>query len=74
MTNGFEAAYNYVRSSKPIPLVDSAFTEVLDSNLVINVFKGGARDFAKGDQCIGSISLELKKLVTGEKVGSTRVS
>ena len=68
VTNGFDAAYNYVRMSKPIPLSDVAFSEVIETMAVVNVYKGGARDWGKGDQLIGWFSVGLGKLTENEKV------
>lgn len=73
VTNGFDGAYNYTRMSKGIPMQDAAFSDVMDGSLVFNVFRGGARDAAKGDTCIGWFSVELSKLASGEKVRRTVV-
>jgi hypothetical protein len=64
VTNGFEASYNFVRQSKPIPITDQAFSEFIDSQLIVTIFKGGNRDPAKGDQVIGWFGIELHKLTT----------
>lgn len=69
VTNGFDAAYNYVRASKPVPLEDGALTDLVEALLTVNVFKGGARDAAK-DVWIGGFAVELSKLVGGGKVRS----
>lgn len=66
VTNGFEAPYAFARQSKDIPLEDGAFSDLVGSSVVLNVYKGGARDATK-DQLIGFVSFSLKNLVSGQK-------
>jgi hypothetical protein len=66
VTNGFDAPYAFARQSKDIPLEDNAFSDIVGSSVILNVYKGGARDLTK-DQLIGFVSFSLKSLVSGQK-------
>jgi len=62
VTNGNEGvAYNYARKSKSVVLTEEGVTSLLNTRLVVLVFKGGARDSGV-DPLIATMSIPLSAL------------
>ncbi|KAA0150226.1 hypothetical protein FNF29_05466 [Cafeteria roenbergensis] len=66
VTNGFEAAYNYKRRSKPVDIKHIA-ERLPGARMEVTVFKGAARD-PSADTPIGHASLLLAPLASGRPI------
>ena len=63
MTNGNAGAYNYVRTSGPIPLDEEYLSDLVSTRIEVLIFRGPNRD-ATTDALVGVVSLPLSALVS----------
>ena len=68
VTPGNEAAaYNFARNSKDFPVDVANLSDLCNSVLQVNVFKGGSRDTTK-DSWVGWFTVDLAELLGGARL------